>query len=188
LVVTLPTYTTNEFNSTGKAALLNALKKNAWGATTTPYIRYRIIAPATTVGTTVDCVVYFTKSDRLWAGLLQTNLEEKPETVFPASDFGAAKVTRARMLGCVIPCGPNGAPGPVTYPDRPDVVACSCECDAGWSTQPNQNFDTWVYCMVKAPTPSSSTNSTNSTTTTGGGGTGTNSGGSTGSDRGKNDQ
>jgi hypothetical protein len=180
LVVTLPIYTPAQFNATGKAAFLSALKKSAYGADVTPYIRYRAITPAaSSSGTTVDCVIYFAKADRLPAGLLITNLQEKPGEVFPQSDFGAVKVSRATSLGCVIPCGPNGAPGPVTYTDRPNVVACSCECDPGWSTQPNQNFDTWVYCMVKTTT-NSTNNSTNSTAS---GGTG--SGGSTGSDSGK---
>jgi len=166
LVVTLPTYTPTQFNSTGKAALLNALKYGANGFKTTPYIRYRIITPAASYGggTTVDCVVYFAKIDELQAGLLLTHLQEEPGKVFSQNNFGAVKISRARKLGCVVPCGPNGAPGPVTRPDKPDTVACSCECDPGWSTQPNQDFDTWVYCMVKAATssPSNSTSSTSS--------------------------
>jgi len=185
LVVTLPTYTPIQFNSTGKGALLNALKYGANGFKTTPYIRYRVIAPAATYGggTTVDCVVYFAKIDELQAGLLLTRLQEEPGKVFSQNNFGTVKISRAKKLGCVVPCGPNGAPGPVTRPDRPDTVACSCECDPGWSTQPNQNFDTWVYCMVKAPT-SSTSNSTNSTSS-GGASTGYSPGSSSGSDPGK---
>lgn len=60
--------------------------------------------------------------------------------------YGAVVIADAAQLNCVTPCGSHGNPAP--RPTGAGTIGCTCECDAGWATAPNQAFDNFKYCSM----------------------------------------
>jgi len=67
--------------------------------------------------------------------------------------YGTVTVPTASELNCVTPCGDHGNPAPRV--SSSGSVGCTCECDPGWLTAPNQPFESYKYCAVAAPTDGS---------------------------------
>jgi hypothetical protein len=60
--------------------------------------------------------------------------------------YGAVTVADAAELNCVTPCGAHGSPAPRATGSG--TIGCTCECEDGWATAPNQPFDSFKYCAL----------------------------------------
>lgn len=158
-VATLPTYSISSFDDGAQAQYTATIQQAILGCSAPPTVRIRsVVASGSTGGTgnrrmllasgvDVDTVVDFVPTDTTAASAFLTMLQTSPATVFPPAEYGAVTVQEAAQLNCITPCGLHGNTAPRISPTG--TISCTCECQSGWATAPNQAFDSFKYCTLR---------------------------------------
>lgn len=89
----------------------------------------------------------FSERDSTPASLLISAISEDSEVIFPSDQFGANAITFVGLLECSHACGEHGMRIPL-YSEKEETISCGCECDPGWDTDLNQDFESFKYCSL----------------------------------------